>query len=84
MGRYFGKNTRSRIIVNDVDFGWIDLRNFVRTICLPITALLTNQIVELQLFHEFPERLAEDGMPADDGQVSFGIEKFGFQFSKPE
>jgi hypothetical protein len=83
-GRYVGKNTRSRVSVNDVNFGWIDLRTFSRSISIPVSALHTNEVVEIQLSHEFPERASDNDFTSDDGLISFGVEKFGFQFSNPE
>jgi len=82
-GRYFGRNTRSKVIVNDLDFGWVDLRKFDRSICLPIAALHTNEIVELQLCHEFQEKPADNDLGSYTGETSFGIEKLGIQYSNP-
>lgn len=83
-GRYCGKNTRSRVSVNEVNFGWIDLRTFPQSISIPISALHTNEVVEIQLLHEFPERPSEKDLTSHDGLISFGMEKLGFQFSNPE
>ena len=83
-GKYSGHNSRSKVIVNDLDFGWIDLRKFSRSISLPISVLYTNQIVELQLHHEFPGKPTDNDLTAEIGPASFGIEKFGIQFSNPD
>jgi hypothetical protein len=83
-GRYLGRNIRSKVIVNDLDFGWIDLRNFSRSISLPIAKLYANQIVELQVIHEFPENPAKNDSIVGSGPLAFGIEKLGIQFSNPD
>ena len=83
-GRYSGNNSRSKVVVNDLDFGWIDLRKFNRSIALPISALHTNQVVDLQLHHEFPGKTGDSDLAANIEAVSFGIEKFGIQISNPD
>jgi len=83
-GRYSGDNCRSQVVVNNMDFGWIDLRKFSRSIALPISALHTNQIVDLQLHHEFSEKPGASDLAADIEAASFGIEKFGIQISNPD
>jgi hypothetical protein len=83
-GRYLGRNIRSKVIVNDLDIGWIDLRNFSRSISLPIAKLYANQFVELQVIHEFPENPANNDLTAGIEAMAFGIEKLGIQFSNPD
>jgi len=83
-GRYSGGDTRSLLTVNGIEFGWLDLRRFVRSISLPVSALQPNQAVVIQIRH------ARGGTPDLDQQTSemsratFGIEKFGIQLSNPE
>jgi hypothetical protein len=67
-----------------LDIGWIDLRNFSRSISLPIAKLYANQFVELQVIHEFPENPANNDLTAGNEAMAFGIEKLGIQFSNPD
>lgn len=83
-GRYLGRNTRSRIVANDMDFGWVDLSKFTRSVVLPITALRENQRVVVQIHHEFPQPAADPDLLDREDNASFGLERFGIQFANPE
>jgi hypothetical protein len=83
-GRYYGKNTGSNVSVNGVHFGCIDLREFPRSITIPISSLHKNQVVEVQLVHQFPEQAVIESSAVDGQPISFCIEKFGFNFSNRE
>ena len=80
-GRYHGKNTGSDVCVNGVHFGCIDLREFPRSITIPISSLQKNQVVEVQLVHQFPKQAETDSSSVNERPISFGIENFGFKFS---
>nr|WP_314863335.1 hypothetical protein [uncultured Undibacterium sp.] len=49
IGHYFGRNTRTRILVNDKDLGWFDLAA-APMIQFPVTS----SAVKLDLRHEYP------------------------------
>ena len=83
-GRYRSENTQSRVIVNGVDFGWLDLRRFDRSISLPVSALQPNQAVAIRIHHGDPQLPADDPRVPETKRNAFGIEKFGIQFSNPE
>jgi hypothetical protein len=83
-GRYAGNNKSSTVTVNGLEFGQIDLRSFVRSIAIPVTALHINQIVEIALHHEFPEHTPDTGKTPGTENIAFGIERIGFQFLNPE
>jgi hypothetical protein len=83
-GRYRGRNTRSEVSVNGLDYGSLDLREFARSIKLPVAALQPNQTVVVRLRHELADESDNQvAGPAGPGSA-FGIEKFGIQFSNPE
>ncbi|NQX88194.1 MAG: hypothetical protein HRT77_05990 [Halioglobus sp.] len=83
-GRYQGRNTRSEISVNGLNYGWLDLRRFVRTITLPVSAMQRNQTVVVKIAHEFAEEQSSPPNTTMSPPTAFGIEKFGIQFSNPE
>lgn len=83
-GRYRGRNTRSNVTVNGREYGWLDLRQFARTLSLPVSELHANQSAVVRIHHEFAEETeTHSAAPAGTG-TAFGIERFGIQFSNPE
>jgi len=81
-GRYSGDHNRSRVEVNQRDFGWLDLRHFSRTIALPVSALGPNQAVVVRIHHDSQAaRTERQDLSAMDPGV-FGIEKFGIQITQ--
>jgi len=84
-GRYFpGSPTQSRIVVNNLDFGWLDLRRFTRSISLPVSALGPNQTVIVQVHHVNRTTCDNDRQASAEESSAFGIEKFGIQIIHPE
>lgn len=83
-GRYRGDHTRSRLIINDDDLGWRDMRRLSPRIYLPMSELRNSQIVTVTIIHDIPaEAWANAPENKDYGSVLF-LEKFGIQFADPQ
>ena len=81
-GHYTKNNSRTRVKVNDMDFGWQNLSSFSREIRLPATCLGDNQTLEVELRHELQE---PPPSPLPGMELSaLRLERIGIQFFHPD
>ena len=82
-GRYCGNNNTTSIVVNSVNFGQQDLSNYRADLVVPLTALLTNGIIEVVFSHQHPISPFELNGTHDNRALAFAMTTFGYVLIKP-
>jgi hypothetical protein len=83
-GRYAGGNTATRVIINEHDYGDVNLSAGGAALELPLELLMPYETVEIYLHHTRPVTPQQRDNSADRESIAFGLEKVAYQYLNSE
>lgn len=81
-GHYYGNNVKTRVQINNLNFGEQSLGEGCCELVIPVEALLANEVVDIVLGHSAPVSPAAFEGKGDTRALAFGLEKIAYTYLK--